>query len=66
MDTIFNPETQYITLKQSYIDLGEVIYIYKGSQSPAFTIDPTNYTYEYLLTIFYDGYIDMFDIQNII
>ena len=42
MDITFDATTQYLEFKQVYLDKMEIIYVYKGSSSPAYTIDPSD------------------------
>lgn len=66
MDTTFNSATHYLEFKQIYLDKMEIIYIYKGGSSPAYTIDPSDTTQE-LREYYYFNELDyIFDILPLV
>ena len=66
MDITFDSTTQYLEFKQVYLDKMEIIYVYKGSSSPAYTIDPSD-TPQELREYYYFNELDyIFDILPLV
>jgi hypothetical protein len=64
MDITFNPDTQYLSFKQTYIDMNDVINVYEGGSSPSFIIDPSNQDQDLMIYYWNLGYQNFFDINQ--
>lgn len=65
MDITFDATTQYLEFKQVYLDKMEIIYVYKGSSSPAYTIDPSDTPQELRENYWNIGLEHLFDIISL-
>ena len=65
MDITFDPTTQYLEFKQVYLDKMEIIYVYKGLSSPAYTIDPGDTPQELRENYWNIGLEHLFDIISL-
>lgn len=67
MELTFNPENQYLSFKQIYLDSGDIIFIYKGNSTPSFVIDPNITTQEMMIDFWNQGLVHLFDVfDNVI
>lgn len=64
MDITFNSDTQYLSFKQSYMDMNDVIHVYDGGSSPSLIIDPNNQDQDLMIYYWTLGYKDFFDINQ--
>ena len=62
MELSFNPETQYLMFKPTYLETMDVISIYVGWSSPKYIIDPTICTQEEMQQYWNEGLQHLFDI----
>jgi len=65
MDITFDSATQYLEFKQVYLDKMEIIYVYKGLSSPAYTIDPSDTSQELRESYWNNGLAYLFDITSL-
>ena len=63
MDITFDPTTQYLEFKKVYLDKMEIIYVYRGSSSPLYTIDPSDTSQELRENYWNNGLSYIFDIK---
>ena len=64
MDVIFDPNNQYLSFKQTYLDMMDLIYVYEGGVSPSFIIDPSNQDQDLMIYYWNLGYQYLFDINQ--
>ena len=66
MDITFDSTTQYLEFKQIYLDKMEIIYVYKGSSSPTYTIDPSDTPQELREYYYLNGLDYIFDVVPLV
>ena len=64
MELNFNPETQYLLFKPTYLETMDIISVYQGQSYPTYVIDPATCTQEEMQQYWSYGLTHLFDIVD--
>lgn len=66
MELNFNPETQYLLFKPTYLETMDIISVYQGQSYPAYVIDPATCTQQEMQDYWTLGLIHLFDVVDLL